>query len=263
MFGGSTSAQGFVHINSVKPHLPVSPESPTVTFQWNGDSPTLSDKGEVFDGLYASLPDAELMEALLRSAMDKWNSVETSYLSLELVVNAGVVIESEDEIYAIVVETQDSKSVAATAMPTFVSEDKGEAPHKQSGRIIFDCDISISSAKVSAKSLLNTIIHELGHCVGLGHPHSNYHSIMSYASLGDHSELGLDDKAGISFLYPEPGESQQVEYMTSCGTIAGNGGGFPGVLLLIPLLFGLRRKEDWREFLVRKKNEVETDLMGN
>lgn len=244
LFAASGTAYGFVHINAVKPHLPVSPDNPRVVFQWNGDAPTLSDKDEVLDGQYASATDAELMAVLLQTAMDKWTSVETSYLRFELEVNPGVVIESEDEIYAIVVETQDSKSVAAAALPNFVSGDKGDSPNKQSGRIIFDCDISISSSKVSAKSLLNTITHELGHCVGLGHPHSNYHSIMSYANLGEHGELGLDDKAGITFLYPEPGESQGVKYMTACGVVGGQGTGWAWLWLGLPLgLLAMRAKD--------------------
>lgn len=238
-------AFAFVHINQVKPHLPVSPENPTVVFQWNGDSPSLSDKGDVLDGAYGNATDSELMEALLRTAMSKWNSVESSYLNFELEINPGVVIDSEDEIYAIVVENQESKSVAAAALPNFISSEKGDSPNKQSGRIIFDCDISVGTSKVSAKSLLNTLTHELGHCVGLGHPHSNYHSIMSYANIGEHGELGLDDKAGISFLYPAPGESQKVQYMTTCGAVGGQGVslGWTFVLLSLPLLPLLRTKQ--------------------
>ncbi|RZA21053.1 MAG: matrixin family metalloprotease [Proteobacteria bacterium] len=234
----SNLALAFVHINSVKPHLPVSPESPTITFQWNGEAPPLGDKSEVLDGVYAYASDSQMMEALLFEAMSKWNSVETSYLNFEVGINGGAVIDAEDEIYAIVVETQDSKAVAAAALPNFVSSDKGDSPFKQSGRIIFDCDISIASTKVSAKSLLNTITHELGHCVGLGHPHSNYHSIMSYANIGEHGELGLDDKAGITFLYPEPSESQKVKYMTTCGSLGAANANNPSAafVLLVPLL---------------------------
>jgi hypothetical protein len=234
----ASNAWAFVHINVVKPHLPVSPDNPTIRFQWNGEAPTLSNKREILDGAYALASDSALMEALLQEAMGKWNSVETSYLNFEFDVNGAAVIDAEDEVYAIVVEKQESKAVAAAALPNFSSKDKGDSPNKRSGRIIFDCDISISSSKVSAKSLLNTITHELGHCVGLGHPHSNYHSIMSYANIGEHAELGLDDKAGITFLYPEPGESQKVRYMTTCGSLGATGADVPGaaLLLLAPLL---------------------------
>lgn len=238
----SESLFAFVHISAVKPHLPVSPEHPNIIFQWNGDAPSLSKKAEVFDGIYADASDDELMEALLQEAVAKWNNVESAYLNFEVVVNPGVVKDDEDEIYAIVVESQDSISVAAAALPVFAAKGDSPSGNKKSGRIIYDCDISVSSSGVDAQELLRTLVHELGHCVGLGHPHSNYHSIMSYSNMSSSAELGLDDKAGISFLYPEPGVSQDVKYLTSCGSIAGvSSQGF--WLLFLPLAALLPRRK--------------------
>jgi hypothetical protein len=232
----------FVHISGAKPHLPVSPEQPNITFQWNGDAPSLSHKDEVFEGIYANASDSELMEALLQEAANTWNRVESAYLNFEIVANPGVVKDEEDEIYAIVVESQDSISVAAAALPVFAARGESPSGYKKSGRIIYDCDISVSSSGVDAKELLRTLVHEMGHCVGLGHPHSNYLSIMSYSNMSDSAELGLDDKAGISFLYPEPGQSQKVKYLTSCGTVAG--GTQEGFwIILLPLAFGVCRRK--------------------
>ncbi|RYZ57408.1 MAG: matrixin family metalloprotease [Proteobacteria bacterium] len=239
----SESLFAFVHISAVKPHLPVSPEHPNIIFQWNGDAPSLSKKSEVFDGAYAESSDNELMEALLQEAVNKWNNVESAYLNFEVVVNPGVVKSDEDEIYAIVVESQDSFSVAAAALPVFAAKGDSPSGNKKSGRIIYDCDISVSSSGVDAQELLRTLVHEIGHCVGLGHPHSNYHSIMSYSNMSSSAELGLDDKAGISFLYPEPGVSQDVKYLTTCGTLAGLGGQGYWILLLPLGLLGFRRKK--------------------
>ncbi|MBC7531805.1 MAG: matrixin family metalloprotease [Oligoflexus sp.] len=245
-------ASAFVHISSVKPHLPVSPEHPRITFQWNGDAPKLSEKEKVFDGLYAESSDAELMLALLNAAVGKWNDVESAYLFFDVVVNAGVVKDDEDEIYAIVVEGQDSQTVAAASLPMFVSAHPGDSLNKKSGKIIFDCDISVSSHKVPAKELLRTLVHELGHCVGLGHPHSSYHSIMSYANVSSSAELGLDDKAGISYLYPQAGVSQDVQYMTTCSSLGseGQGSGAGNLVLLgsplLLLLVALRRKKGFQ-----------------
>ncbi len=238
MAGFSEPLYAFVHISPLKPHLPVSREHPTITFQWNGDAPSLSDKAEVLNGAYADASDTALMGALLNEAVKRWNDVESSYLNFEVVVTPGVVKDQEDEIYAIVVENQDSQAVAAAALPIFVSDHPNASPNKKSGRIIFDCDISVSSSGVGAKSLLKTLIHEMGHCLGLGHPHSNYHSIMSYANISGSSQLDLDDKAGISFLYPADGNSEKVRYLTSCGRIEGNGAGGLA-LLLLPLLVNI------------------------
>ena len=217
--GHAGDLYGFVHIAAVKPHLPVSPEQPTLVFQWNGDAPKLSGKGAVLDGAFQHASDNELMAALLQDAVKRWNDVESSYLRFDVIINTGVVQDNEDEIYAIFVESQDSQAVAAAALPVFVSDDPDASPNKSNGRIIFDCDISVSSSDVSAKALLKTLVHEMGHCLGLGHAHSNYHSIMSYANISDSSQLGLDDKAGVSFLYPAAGTSQKVKNLTTCGTI--------------------------------------------
>lgn len=241
-----TPALAFVHISQKKPHLPVSPANPTVTFYWNGESPSLKNKEEILDGIFADASDQALMEALLVRAMNTWNSVETAYLDFQMQVDPTVANDKDDGIYSIVVEEQDSKSVAAAAQPNFADEG-GE----RNGKIIFDCDISVSSAKVDAKALLRTLVHELGHCIGLGHPHSNYHSIMSYSGLSDSAELGLDDKAGITFLYPEEDISQDVRYLTTCGTVGGGDGG-GGALLFTPLAVILLRMLRKRKALVEE-----------
>jgi hypothetical protein len=238
--GWASDSLAFVHISQRKPRLPVSPALPTVTFYWDGDSPVLRDKEDVMDGIFAEASDRQLMEVLLVKAMNTWNAVDTSYLDFQLQVDPDVPMSNDDGIFAIRIENQESKSVAAAAQPNF--DDEGR--DGRNGKTIFDCDISISRSKVSAKDLLRTLTHELGHCVGLGHPHSNYHSIMSYSSISDSAELGLDDKAGVTFLYPEDDISQDVRYLTACGVVGG--GGAAGILLMVlPLalpLFGAGRK---------------------
>jgi len=230
-------AFGFVHIHHLKPRLPVSPEQPVVNFFWNGAAPSLKNKDEVLDGMFADATDAQLMEALLVEAMRIWTNVETSYIELEVTLDANVEVDDDDETFAIVVEEQASKTIAAAALPSFISQDPDPSPREKDEHIIHDCDIIISSASVSAKSLLRTLVHELGHCLGLGHPHSNYLSIMSYASLNNEAKLGLDDEAGVSFLYPSPGLSQDVNYLTSCGTLGTSSMARGAWILLLPLGF--------------------------
>ncbi|MCX6130143.1 MAG: hypothetical protein NTX25_13890, partial [Proteobacteria bacterium] len=158
-------AFAWLHINELKPHLAVSPEHPTVTFYWNGDSPELDEKDAVLDGKFSEASDAELMEALLKAAMDKWNDVETAYINMVVQQNASVEINPDDETFSIVVADQVSKAVAASAQPSFLTQDPNPSDLEKNPHIIHDCDISVSTAKVSAQSLLRTLVHELGHCL--------------------------------------------------------------------------------------------------
>jgi hypothetical protein len=112
-----------------------------------------------------------------------------------------------------IVKNCPSATVAAYAAP---SNDKD-------GNIISDCDIVICNIKTTALNLIETLTHELGHCVGLGHPHTNYNAIMSYSRSGSSYRLSADDKAGAIYLYPDPavvdGESKEL---IGCGTILGH-----------------------------------------
>jgi hypothetical protein len=243
---GSSPALGFVHISQLKPRLPVSPDSPTITFLWNGDAPELTEKDEVLEGSFANASDQDLMAALLTRAMNTWNNVPTAYVILVMEQDATAHIDENDETFSIVVESQESEAVAAAALPSFMTSDPEPSGLENDPKMIHDCDISISDSSVPAKSLLRTLVHELGHCLGLGHPHSSYRSIMSYSSLDESAKLSLDDKAGVSFLYPEPGESENVRYLTTCGVVGGRRSA-AGLWLSLPvLLLG------WRRFYKRK-----------
>lgn len=53
--------------------------------------------------------------------------------------------------------------------------------------------------------LTNVAVHEIGHCLGLGH--SSVATAMMFATTGDGDqphELDPDDIAGMRFLYPAP-----------------------------------------------------------
>lgn len=233
-------AQAFVHIHQLKPRLPVDPERRDIVFYWNGASPSLKEKQKVLGGEYADASDRDLMQALLEESVKIWNDVPTAYVELVIVEQADAMLDPDDETFSIVVEEQASKAVASAALPSFITQDSDPTETERNPRIIHDCDISVSDSTVEAQSLLRTLTHEMGHCLGLGHPHSTYHSIMSYSSLDQSARLSLDDEAGLTYLYPEPGESQKVENLT-CGTLGGRGGGYAWLYLLPLIYLGARR----------------------
>jgi len=213
--------------------LPVKLAAPNITFIWNGDSPFISGKSSIGDGSYASASDADVMAYLLQRSLNRWSTVRGSYLKLILGnVDPSINIDSEDGVYAIVVGKQDSLSSAASARP-----------QTESGTVI-DCDIEVGTNPVSAKSLEVTLTHEIGHCVGLGHAHSNYGAIMGYSRAQTSPDLGADDKAGVIFLYPDPAFGSDNLDKLSCGQI----GSFsqPSLIigvLVIPMAFCYRRKK--------------------
>lgn len=236
----ASPCMGFVLLGNHKSKLPVSVDNPTAQFQYysGDDVPALSKKEEIADGIYATATDQELMPILLQMAMDQWNNVRGSYLRMELVPsNVKLERTKDDHMNVIVVEKNSNASTAAYATPVTNPDDALE---------IDDCDISVSTTPVSALSMLITLTHELGHCVGLGHPHNNYGAIMSYSRTDRSFRLGADDKAGAIFLYPDPeyGADKQKE-LIGCGNIGASRANAPaGVLVLLglPLLSTFNRR---------------------
>jgi len=227
------SQTGFVLLSPHKATLPVTTDLPKITFQWDGSYPEMTDKDKLEGGAYAGLDDQAFMQQLLTIAVDRWNTVRGSFLRMEVLLsNTPVSMDPEDKVFSLVVEPSDNASSAAYAAPQM---DENETT-------IIDCDINIASRKTDAESLLFTLVHELGHCIGLGHAHSNYGAIMGYSRTERKATLGADDKAGLIFLYPDPayvdGNSKELVSCGVTGSRKGPDANIPGLLLLAMVVLG-------------------------
>jgi len=226
----SMQANAFVLLSRDKRTLPVTPLAPEIPFIWDGKAPSIKEKNKFADGAFIDASDQRIMQEMLTRALARWSSVKGSYLRLTLnTAQSGLARRDEkDKRYSIVTESNTNVAVAAFANPVSVDNES----------YIEDCDISISDTSVTAASLNYTITHELGHCVGLGHPHTNYGALMGYSrNGGEYVALGADDKAGVIFLYPDPAYSDgSVTETYGCGAMVHKTNAKPNLLLIFTLL---------------------------
>ncbi|MCY4381011.1 MAG: matrixin family metalloprotease [Proteobacteria bacterium] len=223
----------FVLLGPTEPRLEVTESDPNVEFKWHLDQAIAwADLKDYRGGQYIGLDNMEIFKTVIRHSMEHWNNITDSFVNLILI----------DEKYS-----GDLEDSAGTNLLRFAklsgAFNSGEAvPSMNIGRtIIEDCDISLSLDSVSfvsqgggskeipvvIASMLEIILtHELGHCLGLGHPHTSSKSIMSYKTLtqvkpGIQTSLAIDDMAGAIYLYPTTGDPSGFG---SCGSMAYAGG---------------------------------------
>jgi len=202
---------GFVLLHNTTAMLPATAQNPTVTFVWDGKFPTISEKDKFKDGIYQSLDDAAFMQELIKESMSIWNNVPGSFLRLAVLQGNGV-MDPLDKQHSIIVEKSSNITTAAFASPQLDPSDAS---------VIVDCDINVADTSVAALDLAYTLAHELGHCLGLGHAHTNYNAMMGYARSVRNLTLGNDDKAGLIYLYPDPAVWDGKHKEIICGTLSG------------------------------------------
>lgn len=90
------------------------------------------------------------------------------------------------------------------------------------GKQLRSCEIIIQdSNRFHSGAFVNTLGHEIGHCLGLDHAKETLHSIMSYSSnTNNFIRYRIDDKMALTYLYgrPRDGESlkENFTYGLSC-----------------------------------------------
>lgn len=218
----ANNALAFVLISGpTEASLDVSEINPVVTFQVTTEIPNITDRDKFLGGLYTYLSDQDFFSTLIQLAMDPWNKVSTSYLILDFEFSDQTSLDDEDYIHTIAL-AHINQVAAASSRPVY---EEG---------VIYDCDIMLGRRSISAQNLAFTLMHELGHCLGLGHNHSDTGSAMGYSRSNTELKLGADDILGISYLYGN-GDVETPQELIACGSI---GLKSPSPWHLLLLVFG-------------------------
>ncbi len=202
------SASAFVFLSSHKPRL--KPEDGRfVYFQLTPEAPRFIDKDSFEDGVYADSTDAQTFALLVERAMSVWNEIPGLGIQLKIAEETSGKIDETDNRFSIGIG---KINTVASGLAYPVSDEADPSR-------IRDCDIQVGEDITSIPVFIFVMIHELGHCLGLGHNHSDPSAIMGYWQPRGVIQLGLDDMAGVLSLYPAR-SGERTNNFAPCGSVA-------------------------------------------
>ncbi len=162
------------------------------------------------------------ISTIAEEAASIWSRVPTSYIELERisdVESAQIVIKLTDEI------EQGSSSSGYSEIESTLEDG------------MIHCTMTVAT-NTSYVTIAKTLLHEFGHCLGLGHTLMP-EAIMSYSVEQNSFSLSIDDVAAVTRLYPINGGDPQLPKGCAVMSRAGVGNMYAGVLLCLPLVFAL------------------------
>lgn len=191
---------------------PISLEEPTVRFK-----------------IDAALEQVAMHEEFVETAARYWTDVPTSYIVLQRA--------EADGVANITIKIRDSMEGGTMSSGFAVFDEKdndGNPVH---------CTIEVSSLdSVGYTNFAKTILHEFGHCIGLGHSLVP-EAIMGYSLEKNDFVLDTDDIAAVSRLYPADGSKPQLP--PGCGIRMGKTHShslLSWLILLLPVVVGMAVK---------------------
>jgi len=191
----------------------ISKENPRVTYEIKTDA-------QGFDTIYRDL---------VESAALLWSNVPNAYIQIDQIQateKAQITFHFEESV------GENSHSAGYATFDEF----DGEKPKH--------CSIYIPTGQsASLEDFSKTILHEFGHCLGLGHSVIPQ-SIMSYSLDRNAFALDVDDEAAVSRIYPAKDDNEKLN--TGCAIAKNSRGGKARwlALLLLPLILFLGKRMD-------------------